>query len=523
MHFTPGLRRLARLGAATAVAAALSLPALAADKPQYGGHLRVAYQLFPTSLDAILGRSGGDAYYWRQIYDQLVDADQSLKPRPSTSLATSWEIANDPPSMTFTLREGVTFHDGTPFNAEAVKANIERVLDPETKATPRSSFTAIKSVDVLGPYKVRFNLETPWGAGLSMLSDRGGVMNSPTAWAKLGADYGFNPSGTGPFKVAEVVTGSHVRLVRNENYWGTDADGNRLPYLDEITIKVISDETVVTSALKAGEIDVAYLPMKDVNEFQSSKKFTVSKMDGGSVAYLVTFNQAKPPFDDVNLRLAVSYAINPEDINQAMYFGKSIIADSGMWPTGTWAHDPSVDRPHYDPEKAKEYLKKAGKPNGFSFNGITWTNAVHPQSAEIVKAQLAAVGIDMKIEIQAVKAAVANFYSGEQGDMFLSSWSRYPEPDWNASLTYKSDGYYNAGKLPRPDVDDLIKLGASLYDIDERKKVYRQIDQIVLGEAWYVPLLYGVTYAAAPQKVQNLDTLIANDGKMNLREIWLKQ
>jgi peptide/nickel transport system substrate-binding protein len=522
-------RRTLGVTAAATLASALVSPVMAQDKPRQGpnqaprqgGHLRVGYQLFPTSLDAILGRSGGDAFYWRQIYDQLVDADQSLNPRAATSLASAWEVSREPPAITFTLREGVTFHDGTAFEAEVVKFNIERVLNPETKATPRASMTAIKSVDVLGKHKVRFNLAQPWGAGLGVLSDRGGVMNSPTAVAALGADYGFKPSATGPFKVAEVVTGSHVRLVRNPNYWGRDAEGNRLPYLDEITIKAIADETVLVSALKAGEIDIAYLPMKDVAAFLSDRKFRITRMDGGGIGYLVTFNMAKPPFDDVNLRLAVAHAIDPTSINEAMYFGKSIIADGGMWPTGTWAYDRTVPRPKFDLAKAREYLKKAGKPGGFAFNGITWTNATHPQSAEIVKAQLAAIGIDMKITIQSVQAATSNFFAGTTGDMFLTSWSRYPEPDWMASLAYRSDGYYNAGKVKRPDVDALVEQGAALYEVAERKKAYRRIDEIVLGEAWFVPLLYAVTYAAAGGRVQNLDTLIANDGKMNLRELWL--
>lgn len=515
-------RTLGVSAAAAALVSALPAPAIAQDKPRHGGHLRVGYGLFPTSLDAILGRSGGDAYYWRQIYDQLVDADQALNPRAATSLASSWEVSKDPHAITFNLREGVTFHDGTAFDAETVKFNIERVLNPETKATPRASMTAIKSVEVLGKHKVKFNLGQPWGAGLGVLSDRGGCMNSPTAVARLGADYGFKPAATGPFKVADVVTGSHVRLVRNENYWGRDAEGNKLPYLDEITIKAIADETVLVSALKAGEIDVANLPMKDVNAFQADRKFRITRMDGGTIAYLVTFNQAKPPFDDVNLRLAVAHAINPVSVNEAMYFGKTLLADGGMWPTGTWAHDRTVPRPKFDLAKAREYLKKAGKPNGFSFTGITWSNAVHPQSAEIVKAQLSAIGIDMKITIQSVQAATSNFFAGTTGDAFLTSWSRYPEPDWMASLAYRSDGFYNAGKVKRPDVDALAEQGAALYDIADRKKIYRKMDEIILGEAWFVPLLYGVTYAAANARVQNLDTLLANDGKMNLRELWLK-
>src|SRR5262249_16330756 len=194
----------------------------------------------------------------------------------------------------------------------------------------------------------------------------------------------------------------HGGLGRNENYWGRDAQGNRLPYLDEITIKAIADETVLVSALRAGEIDIANLPMKDVAALQSDRKYRITRMDGGSIAFLVTFNMGHPPFDDMNLRLAVAHAINPTVVNEAMYFGKAILADGGMWPTGTWAHDRTVPRPGFDLAKAREYLKKAGKPSGFAFNCVTWTSPQHPQTAEIVKAQLAAIGIDMKITIQSV-------------------------------------------------------------------------------------------------------------------------
>lgn len=139
--------------------AATPLPAL--EKPQYGGHLRVGYAYEPTSLDPIAGRSGGDQYFFRQIFDQLVNADRSPAPDASSSLATAWEISENPPAITFTLREGVNFRDGTPFNADAVKKNIDRILDPATKATPRSNMAIITSVEVLGDNKVKFNLSGP--------------------------------------------------------------------------------------------------------------------------------------------------------------------------------------------------------------------------------------------------------------------------------------------------------------------------------------------------------------------------
>ena len=494
-----------------------------ADGPRYGGHLRVGYGLEPTSLDAALGRSGGDAYYWRQIYDQLVDADRKLSPRSSTSLATSWEISSDPDAITFRLREGVTFHDGTRFNADAVKFNVERILDPKTKATPRASMTVIQSIDVIDEHTVRFNLKLAWGAGLTMLADRGGVMHSPAEVAALGADYGWRPAGTGPFKVNKVITGTLVHLVRNEHYWGTDAEGRRLPYLDEVTIRVIRDQTVLASALRTGEIDVAYLPYKDVAAFQRDDRFRIETMPGGSIALLLAFNVAKPPLNDANLRLAVAHAVNPEVINRAIFFDKVIVADAGMWPVGAWAHDPDVPRPFYDLAKARDYLARAGKQDGFEFTAVTSNSPVLIPTAEIIRVMLKKVGITMNIEVLSTGPATEKFFHGREYPLYLTGWSRYPEPDWVASLAYKSDGYYNAGNLPRADVDALVEEGATYYDVNERKRVYKKLDEIVLGEAWYVPLLYGVSYATAPKRVGNLDRLMGWDGKMTLREIWIDE
>lgn len=491
--------------------------------PRHGGHLRVGFGLEPTSLDAVLGRSGGDAYYWHQIFDQLVDANPDLSPRPETSLATAWEISTQPNAITIQLRRGVSYHDGTPFDAASVKFNIDRILDPATGATPRASMTVIDSAEVVDSHTVRFNLKRPWGAGLSMLADRGGVMNSPALIRTLGDDYGRSPAGTGPFKVDKVISGALVHLVRNEHYWGKDEEGLPLPYLDEVTIRVIRDQTVLTSALRSGEIDVAYLPYKDVAAFRRDDRFAIETMAGGSVALLLNFNVALAPVDNVDLRRAISYAINPEVINRAIFFDKAIEADSGMWPVGTWVHDPDVPRPYYDPDKAREFLAKSGFEDGVEFTAVTFNAPELVSTAEIVRAMLKKVGITMNIEVLANAAATENFFHGRQYPLYITTWSRYPEPDWLASLAYKSDGYYNAGNLTRPDIDKLVEAGASLYAIADRQRVYRELNALVLDEAWFVPLLYGVNYAAAPRKVRNLDQLMGWDGKMTLRNIWIEK
>jgi ABC-type transport system substrate-binding protein len=524
-------RRVVRAGVtlllALCVAASLAATA-AAQAIQTGGHLRVAYNLAPTSLDPALGRSGGDAYYWKQMFDQLVDADDQLKPRPATSLAESWDFPN-PTTMVLRLRKGVKFHDGTDFTAESVKFNIERLLDEKVGATPRAAFQVVRSVEVVDPHTVRLNLKTAWGAGLGMLADRGGAMNSPAAVARLGQEYGFNPSGTGPFKLAEVVSGSHVRMVRNPAYWGRDGQGNRLPYLDEITIKIINDPSVVTAALRAGEIDLAILPYKDIAAFESTPAFRISRFPGSAIGYLFSFNMVKPPMDNVLVRRAVASAVNPEAINKAVFASRAIVARGGMWPVRSWVYDETIPRPAYDVPKARDMLKQAGYPNGFPMEALTWASETNSPAAEIVKAQLGQLGIQMNINVLSVGAATEQFYSGKSDfHLYLTSWSRYPEPDWVASLNYKSNGYYNPAKLnskglPYPELDKLIEAGAASYNLEERKKIYRKVNEVVLTDAWFVPMIYGVAHAGAAARVQNLETLFGWDAKFELRHLWMKK
>ena len=181
----------------------------------------------------------------------------------------------------------------------------------------------------------------------------------------------------------------------------------------------------------------------------------------------------------------------------------------------------TCDGPHTIRPRPREFLARSGVAN-VEFTAVTNNNPVLVPTAEIIRAMLKDVGIVMNIDVLNTGAATESFFHGQKYGLYVTSWSRYPEPDWVASLAYKSDGYYNAGNVLRPDVDRMVQLGASLYSIEDRRRVYHELNALVLDEAWFVPMLYGVTHAAAPARVRNLDTLIGWDGKMNLRQIWLE-
>lgn len=350
-------------------------------------------------------------------------------------------------------------------------------------------------------------------------------MSSPAAFTTLLQDYGWKPNGTGPFKIAEVVTGSFVRMVRNENYWGKDKDGNKLPYLDEITIKVLKDETVLASALKTGEIDVAYLPNREVDAFLGPIREVQCRKDGRwRNRDLDDVNPDVAPMNDINLRRAVAHAINPADINKAAYFGKATVAQSGM--SGCESMGLSAEprlcalrrqegaRGTCRRRQARKQFRgehRHMEPAGASAVGGNRAGAARPSGYQGEYRGADCGPCDREVLLR-------------QGDSFVP---HLVEPVSRTGLhrlhqLQESGAYYNASKQVNADIDALIQQGAATYDQNKRKEIYAKINDYELGQVLWRPMLYSVTYAAAPKKVQNLNTLLSWDGKMRLKQIWIK-
>lgn len=504
----------------TAQPAAQATGAAATVKP--GGTLKLAYGLEPSSLDPHVGNSGGDDYYWYSIFDNLVAYDQRFVSQPDLSLAQKWEIA-DPTTIVFQLRPGVKFHDGTDFNAEVVKWNIERVLNPDVKSTARSFLLSIDRVETPDPLTARFVLKEPNAALMGLLGGRGGAMVSRAAVEKLGKEFGSRPVGTGPFQFVEWAPGDHVTVKKNPTYWGKDANGVPLPYLDQAIYRIIPDPTVSFANLTTGEVHLAGINPKDLAAAQANPDLTVVKREGSGIASVMVANLAKAPLDNANLRRAVMWALDAAAVNKAVYFDTAVVADAGMWAPGTWVYAPVPSRPKYDPAKAKEYLRAGGAPDGFAFTMITYNTPILVQQAEIYQAQLAKVGIKATLEQRDVGAATSAFFTEGAFPLYSTSWSLYPEPDWVGSNCYTSTGFYNPMKKPvAPELDELVKKGRQTYDQEERKKIYARINEIVLGEAYFVPMLYGTAFVGFRKPVQNTGTLFGGEAKWRLKELWLK-
>src|SRR4051812_38524676 len=336
---------------------ALGGSAFAQGTPKRGGTLRISAPANPSSLDPATGGAGSDHAFLFTMYDTLTEWDfETLKPKPG--LAESWSFT-DPLTLVLNIRPSVTFHDGTPLDAEAVKFNLER-----NKSDPKSNIKAdlatIASVEVTGPMQLTLKLNTPDAALPGILSDRAGMMVSPTALkASAAGNVARTPVGAGAYAFVSWADGERIVVKRNEKYW----KANR-PYPDGIEFSIIPELTTGARSVTAGQNDLIYqLPPRQKAIVERASNI---KIVNGPTLYVfqIFLNWGKPPFDDVKVRQAFNFAIDRETFVKAALAGLAEPAYMNL-PKAHWAYDKSVAGlyPH-DPDKAKKLLAEAGFKEG---------------------------------------------------------------------------------------------------------------------------------------------------------------
>lgn len=465
--------------------------AVAAKK---GGSLKVAIGAQPDGLSGSLNSSGKFDTFWQQIYNCLVWFDENMASSgKAAGLASSWERTDDK-TYVFTLKQGVTFHDGTPFDADVVKFNIERVLDPKTNAPARAQFApVVASVAALDKYKVQFNLKRADASLLGLLADRGGVMESPAAIQKYGNDgIKMNPVGTGPFKLKEWIKDDHITLSRFDGY-KADGDGS-YPYLDEVVWKVIPQETVQVAAIRSGDVDFIDLPIAAISEFKGDSNFRVMRKDG--VGWLGFFlNCSLAPLDDVRVRQAISYAIDRDKLIKGAYAGQSKPSIGPIWEALSSYYDATLKPQTYDKKKAEALLQEAG----FKSGDVKFEVSATPPSGQagygvageqpevIVQSMLKEVGIEMKITPVGKDTFDRFWFKDQNLHGYSSGYSLRSDPGDMMFGAYHKDGTYNAGhgsgddpKRGRFDeVSNLIVQANSEYDVAKRKSLFSKAQQII--------------------------------------------
>lgn len=505
--------------AAAAPAATTAAPAsAAASAVKKGGNLRVALSQDFGNLDPMLSGQFTERQVFYNMYDALVSVDSTLKIIPA--LAESWDISADGKTYTFNLRKGVKFHDGTEFNAEAVKFNIERYQTTDGSVR-KSDLSSITQVTIVDPNKVTFTLNAPNAPLLATLVDRAGMMVSPAAVQKYAKDFTRTPlgAGTGPFKLVEWKKDERTVLERNPDYWKKDANGVQLPYLDKITYRPIVDATVRVTNLKTGDIDVAdAVPNRDVADLK--KNTDLAYKDIPSTAYTgIRLNVTAAPFNNKALRQAMGYALDAEQIFKTVYFNIGAVA-SGPIPPSSWAYDPSFKPYTRDLTKAKAKLAEGGQPNGFTFKmQVQAGDPIGQQVVEIVRDQLGEIGIKMEIEQLEFPKIVANTRD-KKFESALIGWSGRIDPDGNMFAHFKTGGSNNDSGYTNPDVDTLLDKARAVTDQTERKKLYQDAQKIIMDDLPYPLFYHAPSYQAVSNKVQNF--LLMPDAIMRFTEVSLK-
>jgi peptide/nickel transport system substrate-binding protein len=481
--------------AAGGVVPALFAPGQARAATQAGRVLRVARGADARSLDPHVNARLYDRIVLYTLYEPLIDAD--AKGRFVPVLAKSWAVGSTGRVITFHLREGVTFHDGTPFTADVVKWNIERVLNPATGSEHRTRFLGIiEGVRAPDKYTAQFYLTRPYPPLLSELTDRPGMMVSPAAVQKYGKDFGRNPVGTGPFRFQEWVIGNHVTVQRNDRYWNARAIRS-----DTIVFTDFPEPAVADARLRAGDLDVVTLedlPAEDILAFQKDTAYRVIP----SPAYRWEAIQMKvdtPPFDNRDLRQAMMYAINREQIHQVIYRGLGE-ATGKIFHEGWWA-DPNYKGPTYDPAMARERLQASGyldKPVPLLLYVLSSTVPL----GEMVQAQLQAIGLQINIRLVSERDQYPMVLRGEIPFTVPQTWTPRVDPHGLVYILWDSKGYANSSHYRNPQVDRLLDAAASTYDLAVRTRLYRAAERLIVNDASYVFFYATPDYALMRQQVQ---------------------
>jgi peptide/nickel transport system substrate-binding protein len=494
---------------AAGAAPAASPSAVAARR---GGKVRVGTIQDAFNLDPFTTAAGRDHHYLFQIYDALFTYTQNdLSPHPY--LAQTPEIAS-PTQIIFKLRTDVKFHDGSSLTAELVRQNINKVMDPSTKSVQAGLMKAIDHIEVVDPTTVRLNLNTPSAPILDYLSYNPGLMEAAVA---LTGDAATKPVGAGPFSLVNRVQNDTTQLKRFEGYW--DAG---LPYLDQLDLKVISDGTTRVNALRSGDIDIAqYVPPQNIKQLEADKTLTVAKRTN-LAHHLVYVQSAKPPFNDVRLRQAVSLAIDRKELVDKVLFGEGDAAAGTLTPS-QWAFDPQATISRFDPKAATQLLAAAGQPNGFQFEAVTQATSPFQEHAEAIQLQLSKVGIKMDIKLLDSATFTANLVQGAFVTL-LSQWAGAADPDFTFFNRYDPSGGYNANRHNVPAVTSLLDKARQSYDQNERTKLYRQADKLIFGvDEGGLALDWILAYPAEAHAMhKNIQGYVPyGDGKMRAKYIFV--
>lgn len=407
-------------------------------------------------------------------------------------LAESYTVSDDGLTYTVKLREGIKFQDGTDFNAAAVKANLDRASDPANHLKRYNLYKNIAKTEAIDPTTVKITLKQPFSAFINILAHPATAMISPAALEKYGKEIGFHPVGTGPYELDTWNQTDFVKVKKFAGYWQPG-----LPKLDSITWRPVADNNTRAAMLQTGEAQFAFpIPYEQAALLEKNKNIELMASPSIMQRY-ISMNVTQKPFDNPKVREALNYAINRPALVKVAFAGYATPATGVVPPSIAYAQ--SYKPWPYDPAKARELLKEAGYPNGFSTT--LWSSHNHSTAQKVLQftqQQLAQVGIKAQVTAMDAGQRAAEVEGKGQKEsgvrMFYTGWSASTgEADWALSPLFASQNWpptlFNTAFYSNKQVDDFLAQALKTNDPAEKTRLYKAAQDIIWQESPWIPLV----------------------------------
>lgn len=491
--------------ASTATTAAESSPSAtestATGDAERGGTVVLMFSNDPPHLVPALNADQALQFIGAPIFSGLVSLDTELQPVPD--LAEEWTISPDGLRYEFKLRENAVFHDGTPVTSADVRYTIEEV-SLKYHARAMTAFRNVESIETPDDHTIIFNMANPFPA--FMLELTAAEMGILPKHIYEGSDPRENPAnmrpvGSGPFQFKEWVKGDHVALTRFDQYYKDDK-----PYADELIIRIIGDPSSRVAAFEKGEVDYfpyQVLPRAQVAQLEQLPGVERFNGAGFPAALVLNWNIQEGPLANVEVRRALAHAVNRQMITDRAYFGQGVPSTGPIPSTLTTFYSPDVPEYAYDVDKANEMLDAAGFPRGdggqrFSLR-LTYDRSQDAleTTAQILRDNLKDVGVEVELRPVELAVALEQVFTHYDYDMFIASVTTNGDPAIGVSRFYTTESirqgsnYVNSARYSRPEVDELFAKADSTVDIEERKRLYAEVQRLIVED---LPQLWLVDY-----------------------------
>ncbi len=457
--------------------------------------LRVALQDDPDSLDPATGGTYTGRIVFDAMCDKLVDIDANLQ--VVGQLATEWSWNDDFTALTLKLREGVTFHDGTAFDAEAVKANIER-MQTMGESKRKSELSPITLVEVVDPTTVVLQLEQPFAPLLSILTDRAGMMVSPAA-ATSADDFAANPACSGPYQFESRSARDNIKLTRFDDYWNADAI-----HYDSIEYHIVPDATVRLARLQAGDLEVAErMAPTDLTAIREDAGLELHTASGLAVSHLfINHGESGGVLaGSEDLRHALELAIDRNVINQVAFNGE-FTADNQMITPSSDFHSDKVPMPERDVERARELIEQSGVADPAI--EITFENSTtDARVAQIIQQMANEAGFTVSLLPLETSSAIERYLNGNF-ELYIGNWSGRADPDPTLTTFFGSAGSQNLNGYRSEEIDAALQEGRSSLEPEARKAAYDKVAEIYLKDLPTIPLYHPTWFYAAQSDIEGI-------------------